>query len=244
MQPAAGNIAITMIGGAPGTPASTSGSSPLLGASPHCESTSCRTSTGAEQYERENGSIGLAALKCHQVELGRREVVFQYIGKSGKVREHQIIDGASIAAMRTLLHGRDGEEEFLAWRSSPRSPWVDVKSHEINAYLRESSGLDLTAKDFRTWHATVLAAVGLAVSAGVESEAAQKRAIARVVREVSEYLGNTPAVARASYIDPRVIDRYRAGEVIDVGDLADGAALGELATFPIEPQVLDLLGEA
>jgi DNA topoisomerase IB len=98
---------------------------------------------------------------------------------------------------------------------------------------REISGWDFTAKDFRTWHATVLAAVGLAVSKpAAASHTARKRAIARVVREVAGYLGNTPAVARASYIDPRVIGLYENGVTISsaLGDLGATSSFGELAT--------------
>jgi DNA topoisomerase IB len=92
---------------------------------------------------------------------------------------------------------------------------------------------DYTAKDFRTWHATVLAAVGLAVSEPAAGrDAFRKRAIARVVAEVAGYLGNTPAVARASYIDPRVIDLYEQGRTIApvLGDLGKGRDFGDLAT--------------
>lgn len=198
---------------------------------------------GSEQYERANGSVGLATITCGQVEVGSSEVFFEYVGKSGKVREHQIIDPVCVKVVSTLVTNRAADEEFLAWRPGPRSEWIDIKSHEINTYLQQASGVDLTAKDFRTWHATVLAAVGLAISVGADTENAQKRAIARVVKEVSEYLGNTPAVARASYIDPRVIDKYRGGEVIDVRHLGRSAALGELATIDVEPEVLALLAD-
>ena len=116
---------------------------------------------------------------------------------------------------------------------------------DINDYLREVSGGDFTAKDFRTWHATVLAAVGLAVSErGRESESARKRAVARVVREVADYLGNTPAVARASYIDPRVIELYEDGTTIAaaLGRLGQQSEFGELATQgAAEAAVLRLL---
>ena len=91
-------------------------------------------------------------------------------------------------------------------RLPERRRWHDVTATDINDYLREVSGGEFTAKDFRTWHATVLAAVGLAVSEGAVTAAARRRAIARVCQEVAGYLGNTPAVARASYIDPRVIE--------------------------------------
>jgi DNA topoisomerase IB len=117
------------------------------------------------------------------------------------------------------------------YRSGPR--WHDVTAADINDYLREVSGGDYTAKDFRTWHATVLAAVGLAVSESAAGhEAARTRAIARVVREVAGYLGNTPAVARASYIDPRVIDLYEKGRTIAsaLGELGKDCDFGDLAT--------------
>jgi DNA topoisomerase IB len=123
--------------------------------------------------------------------------------------------------------------------------WHDVTAADINDYLREVSGGEYTAKDFRTWHATVLAAVGLAVSEGASgSAAARKRAIARVVREVAGYLGNTPAVARASYIDPRIIELYENGSTIAsvLGDLGRNSDFGDLATRGrAEAAVLKLL---
>ena len=104
---------------------------------------------------------------------------------------------------------------------------------------------DYTAKDFRTWHVTVLAAVGLAVSVqAAESPAARKRAIARVVQKVASYLGNTAAVARASYIDPRVIARYEKGNTIApaLAELGKGQEFGDAATHGrAERAVLDLL---
>jgi DNA topoisomerase IB len=135
------------------------------------------------------------------------------------------------AAVRSLRRRRGGGDQLLAYRSGPC--WHDVTAADINDYLREVSGGDYTAKDFRTWHATVLAAVGLAVSEGASaSDAARKRAIARVVREVADYLGNTPAVARASYIDPRVIELYEDGSTIAsvLGDLGRDRDFGDLAT--------------
>jgi DNA topoisomerase IB len=106
------------------------------------------------------------------------------------------------------------------------------------------AGGAFTAKDFRTWHATVLAAVGLAVSERTDSQAARKRAIARVVQEVAGYLGNTPAVARASYIDPRIISLYKDGRTIAsvLGDLGKDSEFGDLATRGrAESAVLKLL---
>ncbi|MCW2898895.1 MAG: topoisomerase [Streptosporangiaceae bacterium] len=123
-----------------------------------------------------------------------------------------------------LKRRRDDNPELLAYRKGPE--WHNISTLDINDYLREMArGGGFTAKDFRTWHATVLAAVGLAVSARTAngSDNARRRAIARVVAEVADYLGNTPAVARASYIDPQsTIDRAleQLGAETQAGELA------------------------
>ena len=134
---------------------------------------------------------------------------------------------------------RGGGDELLAYKRGRR--WVDVKSSDINAWLKDATGEDVSAKDFRTWGATVLAAVGLAVSPVPPAKTARKRAMARVVKEVAHHLGNTPAVARASYIDPRVFDRYLDGTTIagtlpGLAEEGDGTAIqGE-----VEPDMGDL----
>ena len=124
--------------------------------------------------------------------------------------------------------------------------WHDVTSAEVNAYLKEVSDAEITAKDFRTWNATVLAAVALAVSGPIASasKTARKRAKVRAVKEVAHYLGNTPAVCRASYIDPRIFDRFDAGLTIG-GALPDVADTGDVDSLhgPVEEAVLDLLAE-
>jgi len=125
--------------------------------------------------------------------------------------------------------------------------WRDIRSDDINDYLQHIIGGDFTAKDFRTWHATVLAAVALAVSTRAPvTRAGRKRAVTRAIKEVADYLGNTPAVARASYVDPRVIDRYYDGETIAdaLVRLGADAELGQPATQgAVEAAVLDLLSE-
>lgn len=116
----------------------------------------------------------------------------------------------------------------------------------VNDHLKDVFGFDVTAKDFRTWHATVLAAVGLAVSTSADSPTARKRAVARVIGEVAEYLGNTPAVARKSYVDPRVVDRFLDGETIEAAlpALGDDTEHGHLATEgTVEDAVIALLTE-
>jgi len=131
---------------------------------------------------------------------------------------------------------------LLAFRQGAR--WVDVKSGDINTYLRRATSGEDTAKDFRTWSATVLAAVGLAVSTHAQTPTARTRAVTRVVQEVADKLGNTPAVCRSSYIDPRIIDLYADGVVIDLSRLGEGAALGAPAfQGTIEAAVLALLRE-
>ncbi len=198
---------------------------------------------GSEQYAAQNQTFGLATLRKEHVTCARGgEVRFDFVAKSGKQRVQSLAEPEVCAAVASLKRRRSGGEELLAYRVGGR--WVDVKSSDINAHLRELSGIDITAKDFRTWSATVLAAVGLAVSTDAESVTARKRAVTRVVQEVAHYLGNTPAVCRSSYIDPRVIDLYDQGVTIApaLQRLGDGAMPGHPATQgPIEAAVLELL---
>ena len=202
---------------------------------------------GTESYAARNQTFGLATMRRDHVSIGRGGVVeFDYIAKSGKRRVISMADGAVVRTVRALKRRQGGGEELLAYKDGDR--WVDVKSHDINAYIRELTGGDFTAKDFRTWNATVLASVALAVSVEAPiTNAARKRAVSRAVSEVSHYLGNTPAVCRASYIDPRVIDLYAAGATIhrDLLKLGEGASFGQLSTQgPIERAVVRLLSSA
>ena len=186
---------------------------------------------GGEEYAEENGTFGLATIRKEHVTLSGGQLVFEYLAKGAKQREQAVAEDQVCAVARSLRRRRGGGDQLLAYRSGPR--WHDVTAADINDYLREVSGGEYTAKDFRTWHATVLAAVGLAVSEGASgSDPARKRAIARVVREVADYLGNTPAVARASYIDPRIIELYEDGSTIAsvLGDLGKNCDFGDLAT--------------
>ncbi|MDQ1698722.1 MAG: hypothetical protein QOG34_585 [Frankiaceae bacterium] len=200
---------------------------------------------GSEEYAETNGSYGLATMRREHVTCTSGVLTFDYIAKSGKHRVQSVGDPDLCELVRQLKRRRGGGEELLAYRGT--GGWVDIKSTDINVYLREITGGDFTAKDFRTWHATVLCAVGLAVSADAPaSESARKRAVARAVSEVAHYLGNTPAVCRASYIDPRVIDLYNDGVTIhaDLGELGADAAFGELSTQgAIERAVYRLLSE-
>jgi DNA topoisomerase IB len=204
--------------------------------------------SGGDEYAAENGSFGLATIRREHVTCHRDEITFDYIGKSGKRHRETVADDLASPVVRSLRRRRSWPDcdDLLVFRSG--SHWHNVTAENINDYLRDISDGDFTAKDFRTWHATVLAAVGLAVSQeAAESPATRKRAIARVVQEVADYLGNTPAVARASYIDPRVIARYEEGLTIasSLADLGKGQEFGDVATKGhAERAVLELLTSA
>ena len=201
---------------------------------------------GGEDYAEANGTYGLATMRKEHVKLDAKylEVVFDYTAKHSKQRVQSIVDPEAFEVISELKRRRGGGVELLAFKREKK--WVDVKSTDINAYVCNLTGDHFTAKDFRTWNATVLMAVGLAVSDGVQkqSETAKKRAVTRVVKEVSDYLGNTPAVARSSYIDPRVIDRFNHGQTIreSLDRLGVDTPPGHPATQgAIEKAVLELL---
>jgi DNA topoisomerase-1 len=200
---------------------------------------------GTEEYAEQNETYGLATMLKSHVTLGDGWILtFDYVSKGGKQRVQSIVDPEVYALVELLKRRRDGRE-LLAYKRGRQ--WVDVKSPDINEYIKEVTGEDFTAKDFRTWNATVLAAVALAVSApAASSRTARKRAMTRAVKEVAYYLGNTPAVCRASYIDPRVFDRFRDGVTIGgaLEQLGDEVVFGQPSTQgPIEEAVLDLLEE-
>jgi DNA topoisomerase IB len=170
------------------------------------------------------------------------QLTFDYTAKGG-IRRIQRIGDADLAKVVKALRRRDDDgPELLAYKE--RGRWRDVRSADINDYLKEHAGDGVSAKDFRTWHATVLAAVFLAgKDVEATSHTSRKRLASAAVKEVAGFLGNTPAVCRASYIDPRVIDRFMDGETI-AGDLL---ALGsdDLADpsvqATVEAAVLELL---
>jgi DNA topoisomerase I len=193
---------------------------------------------GSEVYAEENESFGLATVRREHVTLGRSEVVFDFPAKSGQRRVQSIRDAAARRAIETMYRRRSGPEDLLAYRAG--GEWVDVRSDEINEYIHEKIGEEFTAKNFRTWHGTVLAAVALAGEERPRSEAAAKRAIVRAVDQVSDALGNTPAVCRASYIDPRVLDRFRDGVTIRPTASANGR-MSAKQRLKIEREVIDLV---
>ncbi len=170
---------------------------------------------GGESYAADNGSFGLATLRRQHVKVTDEGITFDYTAKHGQRRRLVLQDESCAEVVRTLKRRRDRSEELLAWRTveGGRTRWRDVTSGDVNDYVQEVVGPDTTAKDFRTWHATVLAARALADAGPAEdlSRTRRARTVTAVMREVSEHLGNTPSVARASYVDPRVVDLWEDG---------------------------------
>lgn len=198
---------------------------------------------GSEGYAEQNESYGLATMLKRHVQVDGDMIAFDFTAKGGIRRIQSVVDEDVAEVVAQLKRRRGGGPELLAYKDAGR--WFDIKSTDINDYLKLITGGDFTAKDFRTWNATVLAAVALAVSANAsKTKTARKRAMARTIQEVAEYLGNTPAVARSSYIDSRLFDRYTSGWTI-AGALEDFGLEDEYGgpafQGPIEEAVLDLL---
>jgi DNA topoisomerase IB len=198
---------------------------------------------GSERYAAENETYGLATLKKRQVRLERGAAVFDYRAKGSKRHVLVVADPLIIPTIRAMKRRRSGGSELFAYREGRE--WRDVRSNEINEHLKEMTGSDFSAKDFRTWNATVLAAVALAEHDGQRlSKTARRRATNDAVEVVAGYMSNTPAVCRSAYIDPRVIDRFDSGETIHraIDRELNGTGPDE---FPdrerIEAAVLDLL---
>ena len=168
---------------------------------------------GNDVYADENGSFGLTTLERRHVRRRGEVLVFCFVGKSGVEHCIEIDDPLSVAAVDEMRRRRSQDLRLLAYKQSRR--WSALDAARVNDYLRATSGAEITAKDFRTWHATVLAAVALAsTSEPGDTKASRARAVRAAMVEVSDYLGNTPTIARSSYVDPRVIDKYESGETI------------------------------
>ena len=201
---------------------------------------------GSEDYAERNESYGLTTMLREHLTITDGELVFDFPAKSGQRRIQAIADHEARALLGALKRRRGGTQ-LLAYRAA--DGWTEVHADDVNGYIKRYSRGDFTAKDFRTWNATVLAAVALA---GAEerprSRHARERAVSQAIKTVAAYLGNTPAVCRSSYVDPRVIDRYQAGVTI-AGTLEDMASSGpDLADTRVrarvEGAVLELLADA
>jgi DNA topoisomerase IB len=196
---------------------------------------------GSEQYADEDGGYGLATIRREHVSFSNGSIVFDYPAKSG-IRRLQSVEDQPCAELLRALKRRRSDEALLAYRNGRR--WTALRAEDINDYLKRHIGEEFSAKDFRTWNATVLAAVAIASNgAGASSQTARRRHIKAAIKEVAEVLGNTPAVARRAYIDPRVFDHYLAGATIapTLKRLKDPDLGDEQTRTRIERAVLRLL---
>jgi DNA topoisomerase IB len=177
---------------------------------------------GGEDYAARNETYGLTTLRRSHVRVERDGLLFDFPAKHGQRRVQRVCDRDVRPVIAALRRRRGGGEELLAWRAQRPRRWVDVKADDVNAYLKEAAGGDFTAKDFRTWNATALCAVALALRAqAASSRSSRRRIVKAAIDEVATFLGNTPAVARSSYVDPRVIDRFAEGLTVAAALAAD-----------------------
>jgi DNA topoisomerase IB len=176
---------------------------------------------GGERYTTENASFGLATLLKRHVRVSHGELVFDYPAKSGRRRKITIADPDLVPVVQALKRRRGGGPELLAYKDE-RGRWTDIRSGDVNDYLQAVVGEGFSSKDLRTWLGTVLAAVALAAEGPAgDSEAARRRHEAHAVQQVAHQLGNTPAVARRAYVDPRVVASYENGTTVDLDLDAD-----------------------
>lgn len=167
---------------------------------------------GGDRYAKQSRTFGITTLRKRHVAIRGNRITFRFRAKHGLQVHTTIVDAQLAAALRELLalpgdtrvfrYERDGELFAL---TGPR----------LNDYVREHMGEEFTAKDFRTWGGTLVAAIAFAERGLAETPAEQRRAVASVMRKVGERLGNTPAVARASYVSPAVVEQYLDGRTID-----------------------------
>lgn len=192
---------------------------------------------GNDVYTDTNGSFGLTTLRRDHVTKRGGILTFSFVGKSGIEHSITIDDASAIQALDVMRRRRGGGEKLLAWRDGRR--WRPLDASLVNDYIRTTTGLEATAKDFRTWHATVIAAASLAsTSEPGATKASRKRAVVAAMKEVSEFLGNTPALARSAYVDPRVVEAYEQGRTITVRSSYETADARQAA---LERAVLRLL---
>jgi DNA topoisomerase-1 len=186
---------------------------------------------GGDQYAEENNSFGIATLLCEHVKLQRQAVEFDYPAKSGVRRTLVIDDPEVVKSVRALLRHPDRPDRLLACRNG--EGWAEIHSDDLNVRFKELVGADYSVKDLRTWHGTVLAATAFVDADPPVNKTVIKRVESAVMKEVSEALGNTPAVARASYVDPRVVNAYESGQTI-----AAAARRADRAKRPDERQAV------
>lgn len=160
---------------------------------------------GNEEYARDNESYGLTTLRSKHTEVRGDTIVFDFVGKSGQQHLKKVTD-KRLAKIVKQLDDLPGYEIFKY--IDEEGELRDVRSDDVNDYIKEIMGDEFSAKDFRTWGGTLLASVELSMTERSHSKNERKKAVTQCVRKVAQKLGNTPAIARASYIDPRIIKAY------------------------------------
>ena len=194
---------------------------------------------GNEEYARENRSFGLSTLRDRHVDVRGNRLTFSFRGKSGREHEIEVVD-RRLARLVSRLQELPGQQVFqYVDRDGRRQP---VDSSNVNDYLREITGQEFTAKDFRTWAGTVAASMALQDYTTIDSDADRKRAVVDAIETVAKQLGNTPTVCRQCYVHPDVIASYLDGTLVDaLSQRARGAGRGAHALRPEEAAVLGLL---
>ncbi len=168
--------------------------------------------TGNTQYAEEYGSRGAATLLRDDVQVSKGRVIFDFVAKGGQQRTLELEDDRLVDAVRSLKRARHKNPQLLVYRD--KSGYHEIDAGMVNDRFHELVGEDYTVKDLRTWTATVHAAVDLAKADPPSTKKALNAAVKEMLAEVSDHLGNTPTVARASYVDPRVVDQYERGRTI------------------------------
>jgi len=183
---------------------------------------------GGEKYAELDHHYGATTLQKRHVTVTHDGMLFDYIAKEGKHRAITVRDEVVLPTVRALAHSDNGLDTLFCY--SRGGTWHNLHSHDVSTYIATRAGAHFTAKEFRTWNATVLMALELANAGPSPTARSRKSVIAASVREVADWLGDTPSVARKSYIDPGLISRYESE--------------GELPTIPALPTVLPAPAEA
>ncbi len=189
---------------------------------------------GSDRYARDNQHYGLTTLLTNQLTIRNRQAVFDYTGKAGRRQRLSIADPEALPALATLRRRRSGPAELLAYRGT--RGWTRIHREDVNNFLRVEAAGPFSAKEYRTWNATVLAAVALK-----KERPRPSRAAVVASRAAATALGNTPAIARRAYIDPRILELYAAGKVLETDE---GPGDGWHARARVEQAVLELLSRA
>jgi DNA topoisomerase I len=183
---------------------------------------------GGEKYAELDHHYGATTLEKRHVKVMRDGIMFDYVAKSGMHRTLVVSDRLVLPTVRTLARADNGLENLFCYQQL--EAWHVLHSHQVNEYIAERAGGHFTAKEFRTWNATMLMALVLANASPSPTQAGRKRVITASVKEVARWLGDTPSVTRGSYIDPRLIARYESE--------------GQLTAIPALPAVLPAPAEA